>query len=71
MKSLITLNKDKVNNIEINIYKYLITHSPQGCSGTIYNITSLGLFPDCLGPIDRIYCMTVQQYSCETGQAGY
>ena len=53
MKSLITLNKDKINNIEIHC-KYLIIHSPQGCSGTIYNITSLGLLPDCLGPIEFI-----------------
>ena len=53
MKSLITLNKDKINNTEIHC-KYLIIHSAQGCSGTIYNITSVGLLPDCLGPIEFI-----------------
>ena len=60
MKSLITLNKDKINNTEIHC-KYLIIHSAQGCSGTIYNITSLGLWPDCLGPIEFIawVCNTV------------
>ena len=53
MKSLITLNKDKTNNTEIHC-KYLIIHSAQGCSRTIYNITSVGLLPDCLGPIEFI-----------------